>query len=95
MTLRELLHKLDDLDDDATIFAGESPLTLSSRVVVAIPDQDENGSAEADGCHEVMDVWHARETIQGLSQLLRSQLGRNATPDELEQRFMLYLKNDA
>jgi hypothetical protein len=43
----------------------------------------------------VMDVWHVKETLDGLRSLLRQQNGTAPSQRELFDRYLEYLKNDA
>jgi hypothetical protein len=98
MTLREALQQIDVLHREGSLFVrmGE-PLSLDSTVTVrAIPEEDdEPDSASPPGTKLLMDVSHVAETVRGLGQLLKHQLGRWPNQQELHERFIDYLKNDA
>jgi hypothetical protein len=96
MTLRDALQRLDALDgEDALYMRASEQLSLDSEVTVVAFSEDESTTTVPPGMKLLMDVGHAAETMKGLEQLLRHQLGRWPDQQELLERFMTYLKNDA
>jgi hypothetical protein len=96
MTLREVLLEIEMLDPETAVYAAvDAPLGLSQPVVVAEVTEDDSVPSAAGGMRLVMDVGHMRDTLKGLERLMREQMGRCPSPDELMERFMLYLENDA
>ena len=93
MNLSELLASLDRFDDEHTIYiSADGKPCADSAVDVAEPPDDD--SAPFDGMRELMDVWHARETLDGCRSLLAS--AGSVTDHALcVQRFLEYLTNDA
>ena len=93
MNLSELLARLDDFDDEHTIYisASDAPHAASSVDVAENPD---DGSVPFDGMRELMDVWHARDTFNGCRSLLAAD-GSGTDHAACVHRFLTYLENDA
>lgn len=85
MTLEEIVKQLKSFDDDQTIFLDpEGQLSGSTRgVVVWVPD-DDSPPSEAAGLKCFLDIWHAKEVIEGKA----SHLGINQ-PSESEKLKLL------
>jgi hypothetical protein len=96
MTLREVLLNIKSFEDDATVFVTiQRPVTLISAAAVATLEEDDGVPPEVADMEELMDIWHVRDILAGIERLKRDELGRCASQEELLDRFMLYLKNDA
>jgi hypothetical protein len=94
MTLREVLEQIETFPPEATVFA-VGPVDLGTTVMVLEAPSDDDLPDEIDGMRLVMDIWHVSDTLDGLRQLLRGQNGTDPSPDQLFERFLVYLKNDA
>ena len=95
MNLREVLIQIDSLNDEAGICARlNEKIDLESDVAIQEP-QGEDDPVPPEGMYEVMGVYHAQETLNGLRQLLKGQTGKVATEEELFNRFIVYLENGA
>jgi hypothetical protein len=57
--------------------------------------EDDDPPERIDGMPLVMDVWHVKETLDGLRSLLRQQTGEAPSQAQLFDRYLAYLKNDA
>ena len=95
MNLRDALNNLASFNRDHALYVASKPVDLSSEVFICAVPEDDSIPPEAAGTSLLIDVWHASETLRGLEQLLRIQVGRAPTQDELFNRFILYLDNDA
>ena len=90
MELQELICSLNTFDANLTVFVAQSELSAQSDVALVDLDTD----AEPDGMRELIDVWHARDIVDGISNLSPELRNPNAT-DQLVARFVQYLENDA
>ena len=93
VTLREVLERIDTFPRDASVYmANATDLEATALVHQA---EDDDPPARMDGMPLVMDVWHVKETLDGLRSLLRQQTGEAPTQAQLFDRYLVYLKNDA
>ena len=93
MTLREVLERIDTFPRDASVYtANTADLDAAALVHQA---EDDDPPDQMNGMPLVMDVWHVKETLDGLRSLLRQQTGEAPSQAQLFDRYLVYLKNDA
>ena len=92
MSLGEAIDRLDELDNDATIYASR-PFSLGSFAVIAVePDSgDLPGEAASLGLSYFLEVAIAREVLEGLERIS----DRHSTPEERRARVLEYAIDDA
>ncbi len=93
MTLIDIVKQLDSYDEEQTIFLDRTrELSCDSEgVVVWIPD-DQSTPDEAQGLKCFLDVWHAKEVIDGKA----SQHGKSNPSDEEKVQLLIdYSKTGA
>lgn len=89
LTLRDVITRLDEFEDDATIYVERSD--PAARAVVAIELEDGGVPPEASGLVYFLEVQLAREAID----VLRARLGRTPMADEKVAAVTYYAQNDA
>jgi hypothetical protein len=93
VTLREILANLQNFDEDAGLFFNDVD-GLSSPAII-FKTQDEDLPQEHEGKRLIMEVWHVREVLDGLQQLIKKQNGSLPSLEQLFERFLVYLRRDA
>jgi hypothetical protein len=73
VTLREVLEQIDTYSPDASVFMDDSADLDATALVHQAEDDDP--PERMGGMPLVMDVWHVKETLDGLRSLLRQQNG--------------------
>ena len=94
MTLREILERIDSFPPDAGVYMADAG-DLGAAALVREAEGGDDPPDRLDGMPLVMDVWHVRDTLEGLRNLLRRQDGAAPSQDQLFERFLVYLKRDA
>lgn len=93
MNLREVLERIDAFPEDAGIYLADASLNATAFVYQA---EDRELPEQMEGMRLAMEVWHVQDTLAGLAHLLRQQSGSvDPSRDQLFERFVVYLKNDA
>lgn len=93
MTLAELLGRIDELDDDWTIYACDTPRwSASSRSVAYSEPSDGSVPAEAHGLRYLLEVRLAKEAIR-----IWSEWRANSTPSPQDtcEAVIYYATNDS
>ncbi|MCM2375255.1 hypothetical protein [Aporhodopirellula aestuarii] len=90
MNLRHFVQTIATHDDELTIFVAVGQLSETSEIALVNLDENE----EPDGMTELIDVWHAREILSGVSNL-DSSLRAPDAEERLVNRFIEYMHNDA
>jgi len=93
MKLEDIVKQLESFDDDQTIFLDpEGLLSGSTRgAVVWVPDDDSTPD-EAAGLKCFLDVWHAKEIIEGKAM----QFGISQPSENEKLRLLIdYAQTDA
>ncbi|MBB3210704.1 hypothetical protein FHS27_006552 [Rhodopirellula rubra] len=90
MNLQHFIQTIATHDSDLTIFVAAGELTGSSEI--SLVNLDEND--EPDGMRELVDVWHALEILNGVSNL-DPTLRTPGASERLLKRFIEYMHNDA
>ena len=94
MQLQDAITQLDLLDRDAHIFAcPERPLHAASTVVVGHFTVDGEPPHEAKGLREFLDVWHAKEMLEGKVRLMKIE--DPLTPEQRVKLFLSAVAKDA
>ena len=93
MTLRDVLERIDTFPRDASVYMADTADLDAAALVHQAGDDDP--PERMDGMLLVMDVWHVKETLDGLRSLLRQQTGEAPSQAQLFDRYLVYLKNDA
>ena len=93
MTLREILERIDTFSPEASVYMADTTDVDATALVHQAEDDDP--PERMDGMPLVMDVWHVKETLDGLRSLLRQQTGEAPSQAQLFDRYLVYLKNDA
>ena len=74
MTLREVVEQLSSYDEEQTIFLNRQvELSADTPAVVAWIPEDDSHPDEAEGLTIFLDIWHAREVIEGKARLAKLQ----------------------
>lgn len=93
MTFREVIEKISSFDDEQTIFLDrQTELCADTPAVVAWISEDESHPDEANGLSVFLDIWHAREVIEGKARL--AKLSKPSTAQKLNL-LIEYAKKDA
>ena len=93
MTLRELVERLDELDDGLTLYAkGGIGAGADSPAVAAFEPEDGSVPPEAAGMSYVLEVLGALEVVEVWSEW---RDGREPTTDDMLEAILHYAKNDA
>lgn len=72
MTLRDVITNLASYNGGQTIFLDRmSVLSADTKAVVAWMPEDDSPPEEAKGLGIFIDVWHARDVIEGKSRLAK------------------------
>ncbi|WP_112262448.1 hypothetical protein [Lentzea terrae] len=90
-TLRELLDRLDELDDDVTIYAAK-PWTCESAATAAVQHSPEMRAALASGMTYLLEVDLARDVLETWHEW---RPGRTATSDDKCAAVIHYAEFDA
>ena len=93
MNLRELLEQIDVFPETASVYVADR-LDLNAAALVHDSGEDDPPS-RIDSMVRAIDVGHAKDTLDGLRNLLRMQAGSDPSQDELFERFLVFLRNDA
>lgn len=91
MMLRDTLASIEQLDEDATIYAAE-PWTAASPAVVALEGEQEAMDALRDGMAYLLEVSIAREVIEVWAAW---RGGRVPNPEECSEAVIYYAMNDS
>ena len=93
MTFEELIGRLDELDDELTLYAsGGWRATAASPAVAALEPQDGSLPAEADGMEYLLEVAIAREVVEVWSAW---RDGREPTTADKCEAILHYARHDA
>ena len=93
MTLRDILERVHELDDDLTIYAeGGANAEMSSRAVVAMEPEGGSLPAEAEGLEYLLEVALAAEVLDVWRQW---RDGREPSLQERHEAVTYYAANDA
>lgn len=93
MTLREVLQQIDTFSQDASVYmADTADLDATALVHYAV---DGDPPERMNGMPLVMDVWHIKDTLDGIGTMLRQQTGEAPSQAMLFDRFLVYMKDDA
>lgn len=90
MNLQNFIRTIAIYDEGLTIFVAPGDLTGSTEVVLVNLDEDEG----RDQLTELIDVWHAHEILDGVSNL-NPELKAPDAEERLTNRFIEYMHNDA
>jgi len=90
MTLGQLIRSIATIEDELTIFVGHGEITEHSEIALV----DLDTGQEPNEMRELIDVWHAREILNGVS-TLNPELKDKTAEGKLIDRFIEYLRNDA
>jgi hypothetical protein len=93
VTLREVLERIDTFSPEASVYMADTANLDAPALVHEVEDDDP--PERMDGMPLVMDVWHVKETLDGLRNLLRQQSGVVPSQIQLFDRYLAYLKDDA
>lgn len=92
MTIEEILNKIDELDQKATIYAEAKPKwTCSSLAVVALEPPDNSLPPEAAGMEYFLEVAISKEVLEVWQQWRQ----RIPSTDEKCAAVIYYAENDA
>ena len=94
VTLREVLERIDTFPREASVYMADTA-DLEAATLVYQAEDDDDPPDQMDGMPLVMDVWHVKETLDGLRSLLRQQTGEAPSQAQLFDRYLVYLKNGA
>lgn len=93
MTFRDVIEQLSSFDDEQTIFLDrQAELCADTPAVVAWIPEDDSHPDEANGLSVFLDIWHAREIIEGKARL--AKLSQPSTTQKLDL-LIEYAKKDA
>lgn len=93
MTLRELADRLEQLDEDLTIYAvGGAGAGPESPAAVTHEPEDGSVPSEAAGMEYLLEVAQAQEALEVWRQW---RDGRDPTPEETCEAIIYYARNDA
>lgn len=93
MTLENLMEQLDSLDDDLTIYAEKNPDWSVNSSVAVFPEPEDGGvPSEARGMNYLLEVFLAKEAVQGWSEC---RDGREPTATEKCEAIIYYAEHDA
>jgi hypothetical protein len=93
VTLREVIERLDELDEEHTIYAVGGPdANAESPAVAAFEPEDGSLPREADGMTYVLEVADAQEVVDVWREWRE---GREPTVDERVHAVLYYARNDA
>jgi hypothetical protein len=94
MKLQDAIAQLDSLDRDAHIFASpERPLHAGTTAVVGHFTEDDEPPEEAQGLREFLDVWHAKDMLDGKMRLLKIE--EPISPERRMELFLSVVADDA
>jgi hypothetical protein len=93
VTLREVLEQIDTFPADAGVYTADTANLDAAALVHHAEDDDP--PERIDGMPLMMEVWHVKETLDGLRSLLRHQSGEAPSQARLFDRYLVYLKNGA
>jgi hypothetical protein len=92
-TLRDLVERLEQVDDELTLYAqGGSEATPESKAVAAREPEDGSLPADAHGMEYLLEVAEAQEVLEVWREWRE---GREPTPVERCEAIVYYARNDA